>query len=123
MARIPMKLRYAILNRMNEVISQEPDGFCKYKDGFTDNMLAKEFNVTQAAIAGTRQEVFGKLRTWTPRPSDTPDLTAILARLDANDAKIQELQTKLDELNKRIDAMDNVAKLSNLGRVVSASKY
>lgn len=50
-----------INDKLKEVIDVLEGGLCAYKDGHSDETVAKEIGCTSASVGGLRREIFGNL--------------------------------------------------------------
>jgi hypothetical protein len=53
-----------IYERLKDMVKKEEGGFCAYPEGCSDQTVARDLGVSNGAVIGIRQEMFGKLREY-----------------------------------------------------------
>lgn len=57
---ITLKQKFAVAERLREVLTERPDGLWEYAPGFDDESIAKEFKIPKHLVSSVRTRVFGK---------------------------------------------------------------
>lgn len=71
--------RFRLCEKMKEVLTKGGDGFWRYAAGYSDDVLAKEFDCTKHIIVGNRLAVFGKIAA----PVNSTSVAALEERIVA----------------------------------------
>jgi hypothetical protein len=58
---ITLKQKFAVGNRLHEVLTERPDGLWEYANGFDDEVIANEFNIPKRLVTSVRRRTFGKI--------------------------------------------------------------
>jgi hypothetical protein len=88
--RIDMKKRIEIYDFMKPIFTKGVDGYWHYEDNWSDTLVAGKMSVSEAAVRGTRQQLFGHIRAtrtftndnFSHVQSDLNDVLAYLTRID-----------------------------------------
>lgn len=54
--------RLKIHERLKQMATSDGNGTCTYKEGFSDDVVAKEFGFSRSNVAGVRRETLGDIR-------------------------------------------------------------
>lgn len=73
--------RVVIYNFLAEVIDTS-EGYARYKEGYSDRVVAEKFNVKVTSIANLRAESFGKVRRVSNKTEKKLTLEARIQRLE-----------------------------------------
>ena len=71
---ITLKQKFAIGDRLRQVLTERPDGLWEYANGYNDEVIAKEFNTPKHLVVSVRVRAFGKTVYAAPRKSNNSDL-------------------------------------------------
>jgi hypothetical protein len=78
------------VSKVLESVTEQDEEWIAYKDGWSDERVARDHHLTETQVASLRKAVFGKLR-----PGHDGGLFAVL------DQRISDLELKVAELERR----------------------
>lgn len=113
------KTRFALLNSIAKSVKSVGEGKVKYLDGINDQMIAKQYGVHVTTVARSRRDVFGELVRGPNGPHKK-------GKAAANNQEvldlIRRLNSKMENMNAKIDALAFVIKQEQYERHKAARK-
>ncbi len=83
---ITLKQKFAVGNRLREVLTELPDGLWEYKPQYDDGVIAGEFSIPKHLVQSVRKRAFGPLfeavKTKAKKDEVTADIFRRLKRLE-----------------------------------------
>ncbi len=79
---ITLKQKFAIGQRLQEVLTERTDGMWEFQQGWDSQRVADEFNIAKHLVDSVRKRAFGKLANATGGRASTSELEKRVVRLE-----------------------------------------